>query len=251
MNAPEASVLKRIARVVARDGPGGLVALLKKNIVYHYRLWLDRRFDRRFGTDTSGRIELDHLSVVGGNREHGVYYESTPTALFKFFLSNTKLEFERYTFIDLGSGKGRTLMLASDYPFGRIVGVEFSPELHEVAVRNVSIYTSPAQRCRRLESVNADATTYESPRTPLFLYAYNPFDDTVMTAVLDNLMRSLQAAPRDVVLVYYNPRWWVLEKFPALPLRARLNVPHDPTRDVQRRAAIFANIELPRGNGWL
>lgn len=251
MSGPEAPVLVRLARAIAREGPLGLIGLIRKNIVHHYRLWLDRRFDRRFKTDTSGRIELDRLSVVGGNREHGVYYESTPTALFKFFLANTRLDFERFTFIDLGSGKGRTLMLASDYPFGRVVGVEFSPELHEVAVRNLDVYTSPAQRCKALESVNADATTYDFPRTPLFLYAYNPFDDTVMTAVLENLMRSLQAAPREVILVYYNPRWWVLDKFPMLALRARLNVPYDPTRDVQRRAAIFANFELPRGRGWL
>ena len=142
-------------------------------------------------------------------------------------------------------------MLASDYAFGRIVGVEFSPELHEVAVRNLAIYTSPAQRCRVVESVNADATTYEFPPTPLLLYAYNPFDETVMAAILEKLMRSLEAAPREVIFVYYNPRWRVMEKFPALPPRARLDLPYDPTRYPQRPAAIYANFELPRGRGWL
>lgn len=236
---------------MATAGPVGVAALLKKNALHHYRLWLDRRFDRRFGTDTSGRIELDSLSVLGENRSHGVYFESTPSVLFTFFLANVQVDFERFTFIDLGSGKGRTLMLASDHPFRRIVGVEFSRELHEAAMRNLSIYRNPEQRCNAIEPVNCDATIFVFPDTPLFVYAYNPFDEKVMTAVLNNLVRSLVDHPRDVVLLYYNPRWWVMEKFPHLPLSTRLAVPPDRTREVQRPAAIFANCDLPRAAGWM
>lgn len=243
--------LRKLAAAAATTGPAGVVSLLKKNALHHYRLWLDRRFDRRYGTDTSGRIELDRLSVLGENRAHGVYFESTPSALFAFFLGNVQIDFGRFTFVDLGSGKGRTLMLASDYPFRRILGVEFSRELHDAAVHNLSIYKNPRQRCHAIESVNADATTFDFPDTPLLIYAYNPFDDTVMTAVLSKLARSLQAHPRDVVLLYYNPRWMVMEVFPQLSLRTRLAVPRDPTREVQRPAAVFGNCDLPRAAGWI
>jgi hypothetical protein len=46
-----------------------------------------------------------------------------------------------FTFIDLGSGKGRALLMASAYPFKRIIGVEFMPELHRVAQENIRKYT--------------------------------------------------------------------------------------------------------------
>lgn len=243
--------INRLAVTVRREGLLGLAKLVQKNLLFHYRLWMDQRFDRRYGTDTCGRIELSQLTVLSENREHGVYFESTPTAIFRFFLENLRIEFERFTFVDLGSGKGRTLMLASDWPFKCIQGVEFSLELHECATRNLSIYRSGSQRCHSIESVHADATQFDWPNTPLLVYAYNPFDEAVMTAVLRNLADSLKRAPRAAVLVYYNPRWQVMEKFPALPLRARLAVPYDPTREVQRPAAIYSNFTLPHGSGWL
>ena len=243
--------LEKLVASLASEGLSGTVSLVRKNALFQYRLWLDRRFDRRFGTDTSGRIELNSLTVLGENRERGVYFESTPTALFRFFLSNIAVDHKKFTFVDLGSGKGRTLLMASDYPFQRIVGVEFSRELHDQAISNIAIYRASSQRCFNIQSVNADATSYDFPSTPLFIYAYNPFDEEVMTAVLRNLLRSLALMPRDAVLMYYNPRWWVMEQFPQLTLRTKLAVPRDRTREVQRPAAVFGNFEIQRGRGWL
>ena len=243
--------LKKLAGALTTVGLSGAASLIKKNALFQYRLWLDRQFDRRFGTDTSGRIELDGLTVLGENRARGVYFESTPTALFRFFLDNITVDHAKFTFVDLGSGKGRTLLMASDYSFNRIVGVEFSRELHERAIANIAVYRSASQRCTDIRSVNADATTFEFPETPLFVYAYNPFDEQVMTAVLRNLLQSLTQSPRDTVLMYYNPRWWVMEQFPQLALETKLAVPLDRTREVQRPAAIYANFKLPRAPGWL
>ncbi len=236
---------------IRNEGLVGTVSLIRKNAVFAYRLWRDRQFDRTYGTDTSGRVELSHLTVVGENRERGVYFESTPTALFRFFLSNLRIDFSEFTFIDLGSGKGRTLLLASDYPFKRIIGVEFCRELHDCALLNLRVYRSATQRCTNLISVHADATQFEFPQDPLLVYAYNPFDEFVMTAVMTNLVNSIIANRRNVVLLYYNPRWWVMESVRMLTLRAKLDVPYDPTREVQRPAAVYSNFEMARGDAWL
>jgi hypothetical protein len=244
------TLMKKLGAAARAGGLKQLVSLGHKNLVFHYRLWLDRRFDRRFGTDTSGRIELRDLSIVGGNRDHGVYYESTPTALFRFFMANTPVERARFTFIDLGSGKGRCMLMASDYPFRRVLGVEFSRELHDCAVRNIDVYRSDRQRCASIKSINQDASEFDFPPGPLYLYAYNPFDEKLMTAVLQRLVDSLARNPREAVLMYFNPRHWVMQHFPQLPLRARLSMPRDRTREVQRPASVYANFELPRGPGW-
>ena len=244
------TAVKKLFNVLRHRGFLEIVGLARKNLAHRYRLYLDRKFDRCFGTETSGRIALNDLSVVGGNRDHGVYFESTPTALFNFFMSNVTVDPARFTFIDLGSGKGRCLLLASNYAFAQIIGVEFSQELHESAVKNISIYQGEGQRCRRVESVNQDASTFEFPEEPLFIYAYNPFDEKLMSAVLERLVKSLECKPRDVVMVYFNPRSWVMGRFCQLPLRAWLKVPYDPTREVQRPAAAYANFALSRTAGW-
>jgi hypothetical protein len=240
-------------KLVAAARAGGfrhLFDLGRKNVMFHFRLWLDRRFDRQFGTDTSGRIELSELSIVGANRDRGVYFESTPTALFHFFMANAKVDHTRFTFIDLGSGKGRCMLLASNYPFKQILGVEFSRELHECATRNINIYRNSAQRCHALKSVMKDATEFDFPDGPLFVYAYNPFDEKLMSAVLGRLIDSMAEQPREVLLMYYNPRPWVMQQFKQLPVRAELKLPKDVTREVQRPASIYANFELHRGSGW-
>ena len=69
---------------------------------------------------------------------------------------------EQLVFVDLGSGKGRTLLLASEYPFRRIVGVELSPKLHRIAKTNVEKFRSEEQRCRTFALHCMDAVRYDA-----------------------------------------------------------------------------------------
>jgi predicted RNA methylase len=110
-----------------------------------------------------------------------------------------------YTFIDMGSGKGRMLLLAAELSFRRIIGVEFSSDLDAVARKNVKSYRNSNQACFQIEPVNMDATQYEFPPEPLLIYFFYPFDRFVMEPVIQNLNRSLAEHPRDVILVYFNP----------------------------------------------
>jgi tRNA1(Val) A37 N6-methylase TrmN6 len=80
-----------------------------------------------------------------------------------------------YTFIDIGAGKSRTLLLASRYNFVKIVGVEFAQELVACASRNIASFCCDRESCRDLAVVEADATQFDFPYTPLVLFFYNPF----------------------------------------------------------------------------
>jgi predicted RNA methylase len=110
-----------------------------------------------------------------------------------------------YTFIDMGSGKGRMLLLAAELPFRRIVGVEFASDLNALAQKNVKTYRNANQACFKMEPLNMDATLFEFPPEPSIIYFYYPFERFVMEPVIQNLNRSLTEHPRDVVLVYFNP----------------------------------------------
>jgi len=125
--------------------------------------------------------------------------------------------FHSFTFIDLGSGKGRTLLMASSYPFTRIIVVELLPELHQAAQENLASYKSESQKCRGLESICADAIDFTFPPDPTVLYLFNPLPEAGLRRVIANLEKSLEQNPRPVYVLYHNPLLeQVLTESPAL-----------------------------------
>jgi hypothetical protein len=110
-----------------------------------------------------------------------------------------------FTFIDLGAGKGRALLMASDYPFARIMGVEFMPELCRAAEENIVSYSASSndrQKCERMEMICLDACDFAFPIEPLVIYLFNPFSEPVFVKVLENLRRSIEQAPREIYVAY-------------------------------------------------
>jgi cyclopropane fatty-acyl-phospholipid synthase-like methyltransferase len=114
-------------------------------------------------------------------------------------------DYSQYTFIDVGSGKGRVLFVAAEYPFRKVMGVEFSNALHDDAVANLKRYKFPRRRCADIEPVHADAREFEFPNDNLVIYLFNPFGDEVMERMLENLERSLKRHPRHVIVVMLWP----------------------------------------------
>jgi SAM-dependent methyltransferase len=162
-------------------------------------------FDQQFGVETSGLLLAEDLA--SGRRTdffNAGYFGVAPSA-FRQMLNRLCLEFEKYTFVDLGSGKGRALLIASEYPFRAIVGVELSRQLHAIAEANIANYRGPAQRCRNVRAIAGDATEFAFPSGPLVIYLWNPFEAPVFARVLANLEDSLAREPRDVYIVYIQP----------------------------------------------
>lgn len=107
-------------------------------------------------------------------------------------------------FLDVGCGRGRALVLAGLHPFGKIIGVERSPELCESARGNVR----RAQRllqCSSVEVVNQDATEFEVPATVSVVFLFNPFTGSVLKSVLGQIRKSLSQQPRPLRLLYLYP----------------------------------------------
>lgn len=205
---------KRIKRAWSKHGPLGFARLAYKNLTYYARLPFepeiirgqryDREFDKQYGTDTTGYVPIGALTVPAENENHAREYAPADTNTFRAILARLAIDHAEFAFIDFGSGKGRTLLLASDYPFKRIIGVEFAREMHLVAVNNIAIYRSPTQKCTRLESVCADATVFELPDCPLVCFFNNPFDDVVFEKWLAYLRRWAASRPHDCYVVYLN-----------------------------------------------
>ncbi len=151
----------------------------------------DIDFDLERGVDTT-RAHVSLLAQLKAGLLGSRYFPTDPY-LFDEMMGELKLDVSGFTFIDLGCGKGRALLLASDYPFAKIVGVELVPEWAEAAREIVAGYNNEKQQCREFEIVSGDARDYEFPPGPLFVYLFNPFPETVLAAVLGNLQRAESA----------------------------------------------------------
>ena len=139
---------------------------------------------------------------------HSAYQPTEPEAFHEMLdalQQQANLDFGDFTFLDLGSGKGRTLLMASDYPFRRIVGVELLPALHQIAQENLRQYKGASQKCLALESICADATDFPFPGEPLVVFLFNPFGESGMKRMTATLEQSLRAHPRAVFVLYHNP----------------------------------------------
>jgi SAM-dependent methyltransferase len=129
-------------------------------------------------------------------------YFATEPWLFEQIMQAILVDFSQFTFIDLGCGKGRVLLMASDYPFKKIIGVEFMPELHRAAEKNIAGYSSDRQRCRRIEAVCMNARDFQFPAGPLVVYLFNPFSEATFARVLENLRGSVEQSSRPVYIAY-------------------------------------------------
>jgi len=149
---------------------------------------------------------LEKLRVEAELVKSGSYYQPTTERAFHRTMAHLPIRHEDFVFIDFGSGKGKCLFMAARYPFRKIVGVELSEELVEVARRNAARYRSREQRCVNLETFHANAASFPLPLDPSVYYFYNPFlDADVMSKVLENIRCSLEAKPRSAYIVYFQP----------------------------------------------
>ena len=172
------------------------------------------RLRQRYGDadyDWDHRVNTTSAAVGARDRLLGAFYSSyqpTDRALFREMLDTIQqqanLNFAEFTFLDLGSGKGRTLLMASDYPFRRIIGVELLPALNQIAKENLHAYRSESQKCFSLQSICADAARFRLPEGPLVVYLFNPFPEPGLHQFTQNLEQSLREHPRPIYVLYHN-----------------------------------------------
>jgi SAM-dependent methyltransferase len=224
-------LLRRLFTKLLTLGPRETARIIRKTCVHWTKDYLDRQFDRKYGVDTGGQHFPSELDIDSANRAQAIQYEPSPIRTLRSALSNLPSDLSEFVFLDFGSGKGRTLLVAADYNFKRIVGVEFARDLHRVAEANIRSYRSARQQCFQLESVCLDATLFPLPPEKLVLYFYFPFKDEVMSQVIDNIERSYRQQPRTMLILYYYPQLaHLLDARPFLRRVATRPLPFDPLR---------------------
>ncbi|MBV9182995.1 MAG: class I SAM-dependent methyltransferase [Acidobacteria bacterium] len=170
----------------------------------------DRR-RQRYGDvdyDWDYRVETTSATVGWGTRFRGLLhapYQPVDPELFRAIMSSLEFDFTEFTFLDIGSGKGRALLLASEHPFKRIIGVELLPELNQIASVNIQKFSSPLQRCHHIETVRGDATQFIFPPEAMVIFLFHPLPEAELRELMLRLSTSLASLPRPIYLIYAYP----------------------------------------------
>jgi len=216
---PDMTVLGRPLRQMLRDWMQSIrrygaiyLAAYLFDLVRIRRAEAAEGFDARWGTETAtvaypwNLPSLRHAPMSTPMSEIHAY-QAAPGWLIREALDSIPLQPDKFVFVDLGSGKGRALLVASEFPFAKIVGVELSRELHQVAECNIRRYRSPSQRCASVVLHCMNALEYDFEAEPLVLFLANPFGRDSIESVVARLKISLHATPRQAYVIYVNPRF--------------------------------------------
>lgn len=196
----------KLIRSFHRRGVRDTFSLAARNPLYLYHKYQERRFDRVHGTETGQTMDIVQYDRICPNREYAGHYQAVTQKFFYRMMKVAQIRCDDFVFVDLGSGKGRALMLAAGFPFKRIIGVEMSPELHSIAESNLRSFMDKKGIADNFELHCMDAESFHFPEDNLVLFLYNPFHGKVMSAVIDKIREFLGRHPFRIIIMYRNPK---------------------------------------------
>lgn len=163
----------------------------------------NRLFDLRYGVDTLEDHDGPEFPPDAAHDDARHYARVSPR-VFAALVKDIDAP-PGSIFIDIGCGKGAALLLALKHGFRSVIGVELNGRLVPIARANVEKYCTNRKLDCRAQVVQGDAVAFDFPDEPTVLFLFNPFGAETMRDVLDNLERSLERNPREVVVAYMNP----------------------------------------------
>ena len=172
---------------------------------------LPERKRQRYGDvdyDWEFRVDTTSATVTWRTRLLGLLhspYQPIEPQLFREIMASLEIDFRQFTFIDIGSGKGRALLLAAAYPFRRVVGIELLPELQVVAEQNIRTPSGKERACGEVQALCGDATQFIFPAETLVVFLFNPLPEAGLKKVVSNLEASLRENPRPAYVIYASP----------------------------------------------
>jgi len=168
-------------------------------IIYH-----EIRGEKKYGISTSGYDELKHLQEKGIDISHStIYMPVNYYMLEKMMTEMSKLPHQK-NFLDIGCGKGRAMVVAAHYGFKKIAGIDISKEFVDETKRNLAVVQQKFPQAS-LDVMLQDAFYYHIPADISVIFIFNPFDEVIMSGVVENILISQEKNPRTIWVIYINP----------------------------------------------
>lgn len=170
-----------------------------------YAGWMRQHpFDARHGIDTSGFVPVEAIHPDPALNKLIIVYAGSQPSIVRRALAALP-EPESRTFIDLGCGKGRATIVASELHFKRILGVELSEDLAKTARANMEHVRSKSVGGSPIEIVQGNALKYDFPAGKVVIFMYHPFGRELMTELVRTLEARLNDRFEHLFVVYNNP----------------------------------------------
>jgi len=167
-------------------------------------------FDIAHHVDTSGLVPAAHLITGHPNDEHVTAYYGVAPSILRSLIdrwlneTNPAAPIDRYTFVDIGAGKGRALLLASQSPFREVIGVELNPEMVIIAQRNIARWLRTEQHLSPIHLHQQDATAFTFPPGPCLVFMFHPFEEPVLRRFLRSIETQFAKRPNKLDILYVN-----------------------------------------------
>jgi SAM-dependent methyltransferase len=167
-------------------------------------------FDVVHNTDTGGLIPGGALASGHASDRHIAGYAAVPPSRFRNMIarwqsSSPAHPLAEYSFIDLGCGKGRALLLASELGFREVIGVELNPSLAAIAQANANLWSAAGKASAPVRIEQQDALEFNWPAGRCLVFLFNPFGDELMRQVAARMAAAFRDRPSDLELLYYKP----------------------------------------------
>jgi SAM-dependent methyltransferase len=167
-------------------------------------------FDQRFGVETGGLVEGRELR--SGHRNDAfntAYYGMAPSRFQRvmelWIADESHAAIGDYSFVDVGCGKGRAVMMASEFGFRQVVGVELHAGLARIAKANLAVWTAAGRAVCPVRIVCEEATEFVFPEGASLLYLFHPFAAPVMKRLIERIEADFAGRPGMLDLIYFNP----------------------------------------------
>jgi len=166
-------------------------------------------FDEEFGVRTSGLVAGRNLKSGHRHDRHNTAYYGVAPSVFEALMkrwqrSKPTARVEEFTFIDVGAGMGRAMLLAARMPFRAVVGVELNASLARIALHNLTVWRQAGRALAPMEIVCGDAVEFPLPEGPCLAFLFNPFGAPVMRRLLAAWRKGLTERAGQVDLLYVN-----------------------------------------------
>lgn len=166
-------------------------------------------FDVAYGVRTSGLIAGRHLGEGHAHDKHNTAYYGVAPSVWKGLMkiwreSEPAANVEETTFVDIGAGMGRAVLLAGEMQFKEVVGVELNRTLAKIAEKNLARWIELARARTKLSILNQDVLEFEWPEGPCVGFMFNPFGAVVMRRLLLRVAEVFKGRPGELDLLYVN-----------------------------------------------
>lgn len=169
----------------------------------------NRWFDYWLGTDTSGIQTSARYSRRRAALNPKARYEPVNEGGLRTIIECLVPDPSEYSFFDIGSGKGKALIIAGNYPFKQVRGIELDQRLHLIAENNLAMAGQKMQRrCAEIRSTQADAVACSEYADHSVIFLFNSFQDDQLKRLVDRISEHARRNDGHTVLVCLTPTRW-------------------------------------------